>query len=493
MLSVRGGLCLLLAGTLLLVAGCGGGGVAAGFTTGTVELPTPPAPPPPPVTTGTLSVAIGMPSDVQGAVHVTGPDHVTRDLLYTSTLTGLAPGAYVVVADAVAVGLETFFPTPVTQTVTVAPGATASVTVNYAPRAVSFGLAQVASGLDRPVHLAAPDGDARQFIVLRGGRIVILQDGAVLPQPFLDIAASVSSAGEGGLLSLAFDPRFDTNGYFYIYYTDLRQDIVIERVHASANSADPASRLVILRVAHAAFTNHYGGQLAFGPDGYLYLGTGDGGGEGDPLGNGRKLDTLLAKLLRIDVSHASASQPYAVPDSNPFVGQAGKRPEIWASGLRNPWRFSFDLNYLYIADVGQDQREELDIEDVAKGGLDYGWNTMEGTQCVKAGCDQAGLTLPAFEYAHGSGAGGACAIVGGFVYRGAAIPEVAGRYFYSDYCAGFLKSVYAAGGSVIEQRDWAVPAVGQVVSMGRDGQGELYLVAASGNIYKIARTPAPKA
>jgi glucose/arabinose dehydrogenase len=489
MLSARGRLFLLLV-FALLCAGCGGGGGgAAGPTIGITE---PPVQPPPPSGTGTLAVNIILPSGVQGAVQVTGPGNVKRDVVYTSTLADLAPGNYVVTATAVAVGLATYVPTPVTQTVAVAAGSTATATVSYATSAVSLGLTAVASGLDQPIYLGAPDGDARQFIVLRGGRIVILQDGKLLPQPLLDITANVSSAGEGGLLSLAFDPQFNTNGFFYIYYTDLQQNIVVERIHANANSADPASRLVILRIPHAQFNNHYGGQLAFGPEGYLYLGTGDGGGEGDPLNNGRNLNSLLAKVLRVDVSHASASQPYAIPASNPFVGQAGKRPETWASGLRNPWRFSFDGAALYIADVGQGMREEVDIGNATNGGLDYGWNTMEGTQCVKTGCDRTGLALPALEYTHVSGTNGACAIVGGFVYRGAAIPELAGRYFYSDYCAGFVKSVYAAGGSVIEQRDWGLPSVGQVVSLGRDGQGELYVIAASGSIYKIGRTTAPK-
>lgn len=360
--------------------------------------------------------------------------------------------------------------------------------------AVSIGLTQVASGLDRPMFLGAPDGDPRLFLALRAGRIVVLQGGNVLPQPFLDISADVSTNGEGGLLSLAFDPQYAANGYVYVYYTDLAQNIVVERfrAEASTNHADPASGLVILRIPHPGYTNHYGGMLAFGPDGYLYLAPGDGGGEGDPGNNGRNLATLLGKLLRIDVSHASAGAPYAIPPSNPYIDQPRIRPEIWASGLRNPWRFAFDAPHIYIADVGQDQREEVDIADAAKGGLDYGWSTMEGTRCVQNDCDRTGLTLPALEYGHASLPGGTCAIIGGYVYRGAALPELAGRYFYSDLCAGFLKSFYFTGGMVTEQFQWAVQPVGQVVSFGRDGQGELYLVAASNTIYKIARSAAPK-
>jgi glucose/arabinose dehydrogenase len=363
------------------------------------------------------------------------------------------------------------------------------------PPAVSIGLTQIASGLNQPMFLGAPDGDPRLFLALRAGRIVVLQNGNVLPQPFLDIGASVSTNGEGGLLSLAFDPQYASSGYFYVYYTDLAQNIVVERfrAEASTNHADPASGLVILRIPHPGATNHYGGMLAFGPDGYLYLAPGDGGGEGDPANNGRNLATLLGKMLRIDVSHASAGAPYAIPRSNPYAGQPRIRPEIWASGLRNPWRFTFDGPQIYIADVGQDQREEVDIADAAKGGLDYGWSTMEGTRCVQHDCDRTGLTLPVFEYGHASLPGdGTCAIIGGYVYRGMALPELAGRYFYSDLCAGFLKSFYFTGGVVAEQFQWAVQPVGQVVSFGRDGQGELYLVAASGTIYKIARSAAPK-
>jgi hypothetical protein len=403
---------------------------------------------------------------VAGAVHVAGPGNTSRDLTQSATFAGLAPGDYVVTASGVSLGAASYVPLPASQAVTVVAGATATASVSYAARAVPVGLAQVASGLDRPIFLAAPDGDARQFIALRGGRIVVLQGGQVLAQPFLDIGAGVATGGEGGLLAFAFDPQYAASGYFYVCYTDLQQNIVVERFHAQASSsqADPASGLVILRIPHPGYSNHYGGMLAFGPDGYLYISTGDGGGEYDPLGNGRNLGTLLGKLLRIDVSHATAAAPYAVPATNPYVGQPRMRPEIW----------------------------EVDIADAATGGLDYGWSTMEGTMCVKDDCDRTGLTLPAFEYGHNSLPAGPCAIVGGYVYRGAALPELAGRYFYSDYCAGFLKSFYVTGGNVIEQREWAVPPVGQVVSFGRDGQGELYLVAASGNIYKIGRTFAPK-
>jgi glucose/arabinose dehydrogenase len=358
------------------------------------------------------------------------------------------------------------------------------------PTPVTLALRQVASGLDNPVFLTAPAGDQRQFIVERAGRIRIMQQGLMLALPFLDISARVSTAGEGGLLSMAFHPQFATNGQYFIYYTDTVGDIVVERrrVSANPNLSDPTSALEIIRIAHPGFTNHYGGLVAFGPDGDLYLGTGDGGGAGDPPRNAQNLDRLLGKLLRLDVGAATAGAPYAIPAANPFAGQAGKRGEIWAYGLRNPWRFTFDGNRLVIADVGQDRREEVDINAVSQGGLNYGWNILEGTRCYNAAsCDTTGLTAPAYEYDHGEANANGCSITGGYVYRGVAIPELAGQYFFSDYCAGFLKSFAASGASVLDVKDWNVAKVGAVVSFGRDADGELYLINGSGAIYKIVR------
>jgi glucose/arabinose dehydrogenase len=319
-----------------------------------------------------------------------------------------------------------------------------------------------------------------------------MQNGALLAQPFLDIRALTDTTGEGGMLSMAFDPGYASNGHFYVYRTDANHNIVVERytVSADPNRADAGSVIIIIRIAHPNFTNHYGGLLAFGPDGYLYLGTGDGGSAGDPNGNAQNPNSLLGKLLRLDVGNTSAAVPYTIPATNPYSsqngGQAGSRPEIWALGLRNPWRFAFDADQLYIADVGQDQREEIDLESSAQGGLNYGWNRMEGSACYQAqSCDRTGLVLPVLEYTHAD-AGNPCSITGGYVYRGSAIPELAGRYLYSDYCAGFLRSFLAADRTASEQRDWNVSKVGQVVSFGRDGQGELYVLAGSG-IWKIVR------
>jgi glucose/arabinose dehydrogenase len=364
-----------------------------------------------------------------------------------------------------------------------------------APVPLSIGLRQVASGLAEPVFLTAPEGDARQFIVERAGRIRILQGGALRSAPFLDIGARVWSGGEGGLLSLAFHPQYAVNGLFFVYYTDLDHNIVLERYQVSGDpqAANAGSGLAIIRIAHPGYTNHYGGLASFGPDGYLYLGTGDGGGAGDPAGNAQNLGVLLGKLLRLDVNAATVLQPYAIPPTNPFAGQAGRRAEIWAYGLRNPWRYTFDAGALYIADVGQERREEVDIANAAQGGLNYGWNLMEGTLCYQAaGCSTAGLTLPAFEYDHGINNANGCSISGGYVYRGKAIPELAGRYFYSDYCAGYLKSFLAGQAGVSAPSDWMIPRVGAVLSFGRDADGELYLLAADGKVYQLARSFAPR-
>lgn len=354
---------------------------------------------------------------------------------------------------------------------------------------VTLALSTVATGLDSPVFLTAPPGDRRQFIVERAGRIRILANGLLQAIPFLDISGRVSTDGEGGLLSMAFHPQFATNGQYFIYYTDLTGDIVVERRNASANPnlSDPTSALEIIRIAHPNFSNHYGGLVEFGPDGFLYLGTGDGGGGGDPSRNAQNLNSLLGKLLRLDVSGAVAGAPYAIPLSNPYFGQIGRRPEIWAAGLRNPWRYTFDGGKIYIADVGQDRIEEVDISPDAASGLNYGWNIMEGTLCFNADtCSSAGLVLPALEYDHGPNDVNGCSITGGFVYRGAALPEVAGRYFYSDYCAGFLRSFVASGAGPIEHTDWGLAKPG-AVSFGRDSDGELYLISAGGTIYKIVR------
>ncbi len=353
-----------------------------------------------------------------------------------------------------------------------------------APFAVT--LREVATNLDQPVLLTAPAGDARQFIVERTGRIRILADGALRARPFLDVSARVSTAGEGGLLGLAFHPRYAQNGSFFIYSVDTGGNIAIDRgtVSADANVADPQSLRRVITIPHPGFTNHYGGMLAFGPDGYLYAATGDGGGAGDPNGNSQNPLSFLGKMLRLDV----ATEPYAIPPDNPWIALSSRRGEIWALGLRNPWRFAFDAGQLYIADVGQGAREEVNIAPATQAVNNYGWNVMEGSRCyANASCSMQGLVLPRFEYEHGSNGANGCSITGGFVYRGSALPELAGRYLYSDYCKGFLKSFLYADGRVSEERDWNIANAGNVQSFGQDGQGELYLLSASGSVFRIVR------
>lgn len=344
-------------------------------------------------------------------------------------------------------------------------------------------LTPVATGLSRPLHLTAPAGDERLFVVEKTGGIRIVKGGAPLPTPFLDLSEAVSTGGEQGLLSMAFHPDYATNGFFYVDYTDADGNTHVTRYSVSASDpdvADPASAKTILMVEQP-FANHNGGLLLFGPDGMLYIGLGDGGSGGDPLGNGQNLGTLLGKILRIDVD---ADDPYAVPPDNPFVGRAGARGEIWAYGLRNPWRFAFDdaAGRLYIADVGQGAWEEVNVVPSDEGGQNFGWNTMEGAHCYNASsCDETGLTLPALEYSHDDG----CSITGGFVYRGSLAPDVVGRYFYSDYCSGFLRSFTFDGTAASTPTTWDVGDIGNVQSFGEDAAGELYILSINGTVYRL--------
>ena len=473
---------LSLFGALLIsmsLLACGGGGGSPGT----------PGPVTPPATTGALAVtASGLPAGVDAALRVTGPNNYQQDLTQSQTLGTLAPGSYTVAASPVTSGGITYQPTPGSQAAVISAGATTNASVSYATGPLTLALTLVASNLDNPTWLTAPAGDRRLFVTERSGRVRIIDNGSTRDTPYLDIRTRVSTDGEGGLLSLAFDPQFARNGYFYVYYTDLQRNIVVERFSAGAmpTAANPTSGLVILRIAHPIYDNHFGGQLAFGPDGYLYLAPGDGGGAGDPQGNARNLSSLLGKLLRIDVAGATIAQPYTIPAGNPYRDLAGRRPEIWASGLRNPWRFSFDGSQLYLSDVGQARREEVNIVAASQAGLDYGWNVVEGSLCYGAAtCDRTGLTLPAFEYDHGNADG--CSITGGFVYRGRALPELAGRYLYSDFCGGYLRSFLAGGSGIAEQRDWGIGDIGRVVSFGQDAEGELYLLTGGGAIHKIGR------
>jgi len=347
-------------------------------------------------------------------------------------------------------------------------------------------LVQVASGLESPIFLTAPTGDPRLFIIEQEGRIRIVKDGALLATPFLDISGPVQSGGERGLLGMAFHPNYAQNGRFYVNYTGAGGHTVVERYTVSANPdlANPASGSLVLGVDQPA-SNHNGGQVSFGPDGYLYIALGDGGGAGDPGGHGQNRTTLLGALLRIDVDGGA---PYAIPPGNPFANGVGGRPEIWGYGLRNPWRYAHDSvgGALYIADVGQGVVEEVNVVPATSAGLNFGWNVMEGDRCYGAGsCDSSGLTLPALVYPHGSGSGRGCSITGGVVYRGAEIPGLVGWYLYGDFCGGWVRALRFASGSVQDDGEVIAPGLGGITSFGVDGAGEVYVMIQGGRVYRF--------
>jgi len=314
----------------------------------------------------------------------------------------------------------------------------------------------------------------------------VIYDGAqILPTPFLDIRTLVLCCGERGLLSIAFHPRYAENGFFYVYYTDRNGDVTIARYSVSSdpNRADSSSGTILLQIQHRTASNHNGGQLAFGPDGFLYAGTGDGGGAGDQSNNAQNLLSLLGKLLRIDVDGAS---PYTVPSSNPFVGRSDARGEIWAYGLRNPWRFSFDRESgdLWIADVGQNAWEEVNLQArTSIGGENYGWRRMEGTHCFNpsTNCSQPGLVLPVLEYSH---AASACSVTGGHRYRGSRFPRLTGTYFYGDYCNGIITGAVQRTNGTWNPRQ-LLDTTFDITSFGEDVNGEIYLVDQGGRIFQI--------
>ena len=349
----------------------------------------------------------------------------------------------------------------------------------------SFGLADIASGLSRPVYLTAAPGDPRLFVVEKVGRIRIIRNGALLPTPFLDISSKVKSSGnEQGLLSVAFHPSYATNGFLYVNYTDASGDTRIERYAVSSNPdiANPASAKLILGIDQP-FSNHNGGLNLFGPDGMLYIGMGDGGSGGDPNGNAQNRNALLGKLLRIDVDHGD---PYTIPSTNPFANGGG-RGEVWAYGLRNPWRFTFDktAGILVIADVGQNAFEEVNVVPANRAGVNYGWNMMEAASCYNSSsCNQAGLQLPVISYDRD---GGACSVIGGMVYRGAAVPQLAGHFLYADYCAGWIRSFTWSNNATANTTEWQTSAHGNITSFGQDSAGEMYLLSENGHVYKIVR------
>lgn len=362
------------------------------------------------------------------------------------------------------------------------------------------GTTRIATGLNRPVYVTSPPADAsRLFIVEQGGRIRVLTGGTVLVTPYLDISSLITSDGERGLLSMAFDPQYASNGRFYVNYTNLVGNTVIARytVSADVNVANAASA-VVLKTIVQDFANHNGGQLQFGPDGKLYVGMGDGGSGNDPNNRAQDTGSLLGKMLRLDVNRP----PDYIPLDNPFTSSSLPLDEIWAMGFRNPWRFAFDrlTGDLYIGDVGQGQFEEIDFQPASSdGGENYGWRCMEGDACTGLSgctCNAPTLTLPVHTYPH---AAGDCSVTGGYVYRGCTMPLLRGTYFFADYCSGKIRSFRYVNGAATELRDRTAELtptqgpIGSIVSFGEDAAGELYIVSLAGSIYKMIVNPNPPA
>ncbi len=376
-----------------------------------------------------------------------------------------------------------------TETPTLTPTPTPA-TVSQLPDPAGYAWQEVVGGLTQPVGLVnAGDGSGRLFILEQAGLILILKDGSVLPTPFLDLTSRVNCCGERGLLGLAFHPRYAQNGYFYVDYTEKTADglyVVIERYHVSASNPDQADPKSAQRLIYAEkpgsppFQNHNGGQLRFGPDGYLYIGMGDGGSEGDPLGIGQSLQTLWGKILRIDVD---SGDPYGIPADNPYANGGGL-PEIWAYGLRNPWRFSFDrLNGdLYIGDVGQDAWEEIDwLAAGSPGGANFGWSYYEGTYPYRGSPSAAEqFVMPVATYSHSDGN----SVIGGLVYRGQRLPPWQGVYLYSDNGSGLVWGLlHLADGSW--QNALMFETGLAVTSFGEDESGEIYLADYAGRILTL--------
>jgi glucose/arabinose dehydrogenase len=358
-----------------------------------------------------------------------------------------------------------------------APSSTQPSIVNASsfPDANAYEWKLIASGLSRPVDIQpANDGSGRLFIIEKSGYIRVYENGQLLNEPFLDITDRVNAGGnEMGLLGLAFHPDYEQNGFFYVNYTGDGGNTRISRFQANGNSADNASEKVLL-IIDQPYENHNGGALSFGPDGYLYAGLGDGGLAGDPHKNGQNINALLGKILRVDVNNGD---PYAIPSDNPFGN------EVWAYGLRNPWRISFDraTGDLWIGDVGQGTWEEVDyLAAGSEGGANFGWSVMEGNHAYDSE-PQSGMLLPATEYSH---AEGGCSVTGGYVYRGT-IPEWNGVYIYGDYCSGKVWALILSNGQWQSQVMFETDL--RITSFGQDESGEIYLASDTGNIYNLTK------
>lgn len=370
--------------------------------------------------------------------------------------------------------------------VTAAPTTTTATTNTATGPMPKLALTKVTDGLKRPVHIThAGEDNSQLYVVEQPGRIRLLRDGAIVEQPFLDITDRVGSQGnEQGLLSVAFAPDYANSGFFFVNYTDKDGNTHVARfkVNDDRNTADPDSELLILKIDQP-YSNHNGGQLQFGPDKMLYIGMGDGGSQGDPENRAQNPEELLGKLLRIDVSKASADQPYAIPPDNPKWEGNNARPEIWALGLRNPWRFSFDraTGELYTGDVGQNEIEEIDFQPANTGGMNYGWDLREGDQAYSGGEMKPNFTNPITQYTHGDGG---CSVTGGYVYRGQAFAALQGVYVFGDWCSGNLWTLRRDANGQWERMDQP-NANFQVSSFGEDATGELYALDLDGSIYKV--------
>jgi glucose/arabinose dehydrogenase len=353
------------------------------------------------------------------------------------------------------------------------------------PKPEDYELSKIADGFKNPVYLThAGDGTGRLFIVEQGGYIRIIDNKLKeINTPFLDLSSRVKSGGERGLLGLVFHPSYSANEFFYVHYSDQSGDTVISRFKVSdnPNQADPNSEEILFK-QDQPFGNHNGGQIVFGSDGYLYIGLGDGGAAGDPLGNGLDPSTLLGSILRINVDEG---QPYTIPQSNPLIGDPTSRDEVWAYGLRNPWRFSFDrlTGDLYIGDVGQNKMEEINYQSSgSKGGENYGWNQMEGFDCFIGGCSPDLYVAPVAVYGHNDG----CSVTGGYVYRGKLAPALYGTYFYGDYCSGRIWTLIKINEGEWINNVWIKTSL-VISSFGEDEAGELYVVDYGGGIYWIKK------
>ena len=471
----------------LSLAGCGSGGGSDSAS-----------PPIQAVSENRIDVTVaGLPPGTNAAVSLSDSiGRVVATLTASGSVVVAGPGSFTVSANPVVATSLTYLAAVTPAAVTVpAPPSTNAVSVIYAaapPLKLRF--EAVAKGLDAPTFLAAPPGSTDLYVVELPGRIRKLVNG--VPQaPVVDISARVGAGGERGMLSLAFDPGFAANGYVYVCFTETSGDIAVERFtlpvpgNGAPSSGVEATALRVITIPHRSFANHNGGQLQFGPDGYLYIGTGDGGSGGDPNDRAQNLNDPLGKILRLDVN---APAPY-IPSSNPFATRAGARGEVWAYGLRNPWRFSFDRETgdLWIGDVGQDRYEEVDLQPRASiGGENYGWRRMEGFHCFNpsTNCSDPAIVRPIIEYSHDDGS---CAIVGGYRYRGLRMPSMRGAYFYGDYCTGkiWTATPNAAG-------TWTpkllVDTPMSISAFGEDINGELYVLDLNGSVSAFSEKTNPR-